>query len=378
MRRNGAALLHTLSFAIALFIQRMDDWPAMAYIFFFFAGCALLVFDGKQYDKMSLVRGTNLAWLVAVGAVVFLFHKAYGITPEVWCLASMPMLALFLKKENLWGYATGFGAVITLFAFSLDFQFLLGIFPESGAIRYTWFIPSQPAVAWPMIDPNNAALVLNCALLPFFHYALYPRPEIDNEDTRVSIRIFYSLLCIPLALALFFTGSKAGIICALAAIFYLSVRKDGWRPGHALVAGLGILGGIYFCAPLLASFGSRLPMWHGAAKLLELAPWDGTGVGTFANYYKVTRMETYSSGFFAHNDVLQIAIEMGIPVAFVFITQWLAVAVTTWKANDVSAAVLFVMMAQSMVEFQFYVPVVALLAGIAMAYHAYHRPASLF
>ena len=77
---------------------------------------------------------------------------------------------------------------------------------------------------------------------------------------------------------------------------------------------------------------------------------------------------------FAHNVVMQIAIEMGWWAALVFVAMWVSVLLKTCHTNIVAAGVLVAIMLQSMLEFQFYVPVVSLLAGLALAYHScYHE-----
>lgn len=359
MRRCGAALLHTLSFAIALFVQRMDDWAAAAWIFFFFAGCALLVFDGRRYKFDSFLRVANLLWLIAIGVVVFLFNRVYGVTPVIWILAAMPLLALCLRKEYLKFYLAGFGAVITAFAVALIVQWTFRIWPPEG-IRYTWvFDPTHPAAAWPMVDPNNAAMVLNCALIPCFSLALR--------------KAKWFLLWAIFVAALILTGSKAGIAVAAAACLYVTLRIIGSRWWvKAAYAACAICAALSWLL-ISVAFVTRFPIWSAAVSLLDIHPFTGLGVGTFGAYYAHIRTEHYSAGFFAHNDVLQIAVEMGIPAAFVFSLQWVIVALETCRANIVSGAALFALLAQSMVEFQFYVPAVSLLAGLAFAWHTYHN-----
>ena len=360
MRSYGAALSHSLAFAIALFVNRMDDWPALAWIFFFFLGCGFLVFDGSRYRFGSFLRSANLAWLMVIGVVVFLYNRTYGVTPEIWTLAAMPMLALCMKKQYLKYYIWGFGAVIITFSIGLITQWAFHIAPTNGAYRYTWvFNPAWPAAAWPMIDPNNAALVLNCALLPIFYSSL-----------KVSKWIPVGLLLIA---ALFFTGSKAGIGAAVIGCLYLAVQTVGFRWWLGFVCAACAACAALAWLPLGFAFASRLPLWGAAASLLDINPLTGVGVGVFQNYYQHIRTEHYSSGFFAHNDMLQIAVEMGIPAAFVFGLQWVVASLETCPANRVSAAVLFAILAQSMVEFQFYVPAISLLAGLAFAWHTYHN-----
>ena len=92
-------------------------------------------------------------------------------------------------------------------------------------------------------------------------------------------------------------------------------------------------------------------------------------MGTFGTYYQQVRIETDTGGWYAHNDILQLAIEMGFPAVLVFCELFSIVAVTTTRRNIVSACVLLALFLQAMVEFQFYVPAVSIIAGLALAHH---------
>jgi O-antigen ligase len=64
----------------------------------------------------------------------------------------------------------------------------------------------------------------------------------------------------------------------------------------------------------LASIGSRFNIWKGVVNAIILEnPFFGTGIGTFKDVYVHYRLPAdYASGLHAHNDALQLILELGI------------------------------------------------------------------
>lgn len=186
------------------------------------------------------------------------------------------------------------------------------------------------------------------------------------------------LLTLLFAIALVCTSSKAGIVTAFLICGGLALYKSEER---------WWLGAILACASCAVIFAlTELPMndlftaahqrwdiWRGAAKIEKIESFWGIGMGMFGAYYNQLKLESYSSGNWAHNDILQISIEMGQWATLVFIAMFAWMYRTTRPGNLVAAAVLTAILMQSMVEFQFYVPVVSLLGGLALAWHSIKR-----
>jgi hypothetical protein len=80
-------------------------------------------------------------------------------------------------------------------------------------------------------------------------------------------------------------------------------------------------------------------------------------------------LDLYIPPTYAHNDLLQFAVEMGVPAALAFCGMAWAAARATCRQNIVSGAVLAALFLQALTEFQFYVPAVSLLAGLALGWH---------
>jgi hypothetical protein len=178
--------------------------------------------------------------------------------------------------------------------------------------------------------------------------------------------------------ALVCTSSKAGICTALGICGAMALYKSEHRWWLGSILAFSALAVITALSTLpmndLWTAGSqRLDIWQGAYRVYDYSGWRGIGMGMFPNLYNQLKLESYSSGNWVHNDTFQIAIEMGTWAAISFISMFAYMYWTTRKGNIAAAAVLTAILVQSMVEFQFYVPAVSLLGGLAFAYHSLKR-----
>jgi O-antigen ligase len=173
------------------------------------------------------------------------------------------------------------------------------------------------------------------------------------------------------------TASKAGASAAAVCCLILAGQRYAEKFHTSGLAFIGLVALAFFTpiyGPDMSSWlhhalRDRFPIWADSIRLLALHPFTGTGLGTFAVYYATVRTEYVSGGWFAHNDLLQLAIETGIPAAAAFCILWLTVLLTTCRRNFAAAVTMLAVLLQSMVEFQFYLPSVSLLMGVALAYH---------
>jgi len=80
--------------------------------------------------------------------------------------------------------------------------------------------------------------------------------------------------------------------------------------------------------PLVSTTQGRVAAWSDTLKLIRAHPWTGVGLGCFQ--YAFTAMQSAQLTYLidhAHNDYLELAVELGLPCAAVLIggTFWLAV-----------------------------------------------------
>lgn len=337
-----SAVLHAVSLAIALCVQTMSSPIAGAWLFFHFAGCAC---SYRYPDKRPVIWWLALAWLVVLGASTFILMPVVNGAATMWVLAAMPMLALSVRQENIKAYLDAFLAVLVIYACGLIWQMIMHI--QFTSYNYSGY-------AWPMLDPNNASAVINAGLIPSFYMAL------RKPKWFLPFAIF--------ALAMLATNSKAGALAGGLSCAILIYEYCGDIPIL-----LSLLCGLPFVPRIIdlctKSIDDRLPIWKASLPLLTIHPFTGLGLGSFGYYYSQVRTENYTGGWFAHNDALQLGIEVGLPAALILVSLFFMVMKTTNRNNIPSMCVLLAIFLQSLVEFQFYVPAVSLVAGLGLAYH---------
>ncbi len=316
----------------------------------------MLLSRGGTIQKDHLWWAT-LGWLLVIVISAFFIRPVQNAALYMWFLTAMPMLALCLRKDDLPSYLAAFGGVLGLYALGLLIQWGLNVHYTN--FDYRAGPDARPQAAWPLLDPNNAAALLNMAFIPCVWLAT-KRPR-------------WILGVLLFGAALYVTRSKAGWMAAgIACTILLAYRYDIYLRFVALIAGI-----LAVCAtpfidhlePIRASFAERLPIWKASMSILAYEPWRGIGLGQFGAYYAKVRTETNTVGSFAHNDILQFAIEMGLFAAVAIGVLIAITALRTWKGNAVSACVMLAVLLQALVEFQFYLPCISLAMGVALAYH---------
>jgi len=353
------ALLIGAALAVSLNVQSLNSPLAGAWLLFFLAGCAA---SYRTEKHRPIVWWSCVAWLAVLGISTFILRPVANGAATMWMLESLPLTTVSLRKEHLRAVMIAALVVLTIYAAGLVAQLLLHV-------RYTNFenwIPKRGsfAYAWPLLDPNNAACVLNFGLIPCFSLALR--------------KWFWWGMVTIFAVAMYATASKAGCIAAVIGCGILLI--DHFRKYERVMALLGVcalMTGLQLSANAVEAWhwfkpylDTRPAIWEACWRMIQGEPWRGYGLGTFATYYQYFRSEIETGGYFAHNDILQFAIEMGVPMTLVFCFLCVSLAVTTRRYNIVPAAVMLAVFLQAMVEFQFYLPSIGILMGLAIAYHS--------
>lgn len=357
-------LFHSLALIIAFDVRYLNSHLSYVWVFFHIIGCGLMLFDGTLPAKP---RPFVLAWAIAILFCMWVSATGAASQGLAWALLGMPTLALSMKEKYLETYVKAFGGIVGLYALMLIVELAAGFQAPNPVMQYRFFALTGAwgflkASAWPMIDPNNAALVINCALVPCFVKA-----QADKKWWFVALFFMAALIC---------TSSKAGICTALAvcggiALFKVDEEDRWWMCSILACIAVGV-GATLARLPmnsLSEAFTQRLNIWQGALKIVNVEGFWGVGMGMFGEYYRHFTIEHVSSQSWAHNDTMQIGLEMGLVPMLLFIGMFVDMWRTTTRYNLASAGVLTAVLMQSMVEFQFYVPVVSLLAGLAFAHH---------
>lgn len=135
-----------------------------------------MLFDG---DPMPRRQPAVVAWALAILFCTYISATGMASQGLAWALLAMPTLALSMKPKYLDSYVKAFGLIVGLYAVMLIVELVTGFQTPNPETQYRFFALTGAwgylkASAWPMIDPNNAALVINCALIPCFWKALKP------------------------------------------------------------------------------------------------------------------------------------------------------------------------------------------------------------
>ena len=208
-----------------------------------------------------------------------------------------------------------------------------------------------------------------------------PNWLLSNPPRRVTMPSAMLLFCLA---AMFMTGSRAGVVLSLMALIIAFVgyfrrdlpRRWGGVFAAACASGVAIvllqfMGGsvnAHFNAQGLADEG-RLATWQGTLRMIRDHPWFGTGQGTFEWSFPAYRSASISmAGVWdrAHNTLLELATDMGVPLAVLVATAWIMIFIIlirgVWVrrrnlAGVVSAlAVGLLAVVHSLVDFSLQIP----------------------
>jgi O-antigen ligase len=160
----------------------------------------------------------------------------------------------------------------------------------------------------PLVTPGALA-----ALMILFIPLGFIRARISSGMKR----FFYSVLTVVLAGGLWATGSVGALACLAAGVLcVLWYRRLGRWMAPVLIVGLSlavlVILGRDWHSWHLASFSMRLKLWASAGTLFLSHPWFGTGLGTFAEAYRLAGMDLNTGSQYAHNILLQLLVETGL------------------------------------------------------------------
>jgi hypothetical protein len=169
--------------------------------------------------------------------------------------------------------------------------------------------------------------------------------KLANElmsDTPRDVIVLFAMLfgCL---LPTFMSGSRAGVILTLMALivsFVVYFRNDLPRRSDIAAAVLGagalavillqLMGGnvnARFDAQGIGDEG-RVAVWRATLRIIAEHPWFGTGQGTFAwsfPSYRPDDLSMWGIWDHAHDTLLELASDMGAPLAILVAVGWLAI-----------------------------------------------------
>ena len=146
----------------------------------------------------------------------------------------------------------------------------------------------------------------------------HPNRAVESDPRALSRVIWFLGACGVLILASFASGSRSGVLAALAGAGIVGARALGLRRLAIVVAMLAVPIGLSSAAAIgrftqMDFLASRWAAWKDMLPLLGFFPVFGSGFGTFVEaYLPYQRNETYEIWEYAHNEYLQCAIEGGV------------------------------------------------------------------
>lgn len=352
------ALSNTAAFFIAIFIQMYSSPLGGAWLFFLLLGCGGLLYRNNYPVHHPCLWWLVLIWMICVAVAAFLVRPVTNGAFFMWTLLAMPLVAISLKKHDLRAHIIGFGIVLTIYAMTLSAQ-------KIGGFNLNPLYPGG-RMSWPLLDPNNAAAMMNMAFTPVVWLALF-------KGRR------YFPLAALFAFALYATGSRTGLgAAALGAVTILSWKYGAKAWLISILAGVVIAVAVFEFRPdiivsAVDAVTIRFPIWWGGWHLMWREPLRGIGLGYFGHSIVAQGDTVYVMPAFAHNDPLQFAVEMGIPVGLVFIALVAGVVLHTRRENALSGLTLLVVFIQALMEFQLYLPCISIGMGLALACHIINR-----
>lgn len=222
----------------------------------------------------------------------------------------------------------------------------------------------------------------------FKHLLIVPQSEAAVRS--LTFRTVALTICL---VALFGTHSRGGAL-ALGLGLATSIALVSIQKGKLLLP-LALSGCVLIAYWLGGSIGARVDSqglfdggrwttYLSAWTLVTEHPWLGTGLGAFRDVFPAVRSAAFPRGVWemAHNTILEIAVEMGIPMALAIIATALWVVSVTYRAALVSvgrtradllalASITVLAFAHSLTDFSLQIPgfltPFAILVGAAMA-----------
>lgn len=251
------------------------------------------------------------------------------------------------------------------------------------------YIRKTYRIDWPMQDANHYAMLMNVGVIAGLGMMAHPK----TRSLGIGIA---ALAWIGDLLA----GSRAGTIAlvialAVLALPFLKTFRANPRPlVHILGGGLILLLAVMVLRPsgttlvtnmpglvnnIHQSSGNRPMMWGNTARLVADRPIFGYGTGTFIHVYpKTMTAANYDSGYAAHNDWLQIWLELGgigagLYAALGLVIVWMCVATRRIIIPEeikvmrmTAVAVMTALALHAQIEFMLMVVPVLILFGFAL------------
>jgi O-antigen ligase len=253
------------------------------------------------------------------------------------------------------------------------------------------------------VNHNTAATLLGAGGILWFCSAFSTAQSVNFDSVRtillsrsseglavkLIIRSGAALLCFA---ALLQTGSRGGLICSFAGllgamVLMMLAKNRSLKPSYAFSV---LAAALLVCFLVLARTGriasqglideGRWSVYQLAFEAIKRRPLFGSGAGTFADQFPAFRssnLPSWGVWDFAHSSILEIAVEMGVPVAMLiaacaFVSVYvLARAAVTANGYDqrmlaAIAGIAILTYLHSLIDFSLQIPGYLIVFGILL------------
>ena len=207
--------------------------------------------------------------------------------------------------------------------------------------------------------PNGVAGTL-IFVIPIYAVQLLTSLQISDKHRSRHAALITSLTCLALVstiITLLLTQSRGALLgLGIASVALFFAWKRRWVLSLASLVGLLLLASVLLVhfptllgavdvaqseQKVLSSYEFRLAVWRAALQVLQAFPLSGVGIGTFDTVVRHLFPYLYPASFLynpsatithAHNELLQVAIDLGIPGFVAYVALLAAFVRTAWRA----------------------------------------------
>lgn len=190
------------------------------------------------------------------------------------------------------------------------------------------------------VNHNTAATFMGCGVILWSSRVYFSVQSLQKSSFRLLLlssanqQIGFSLIlrasaALTCIFALLLTNSRGGLICSAVGLLVTSglLLANKFRRRMTFAFGCGLLAIVILAAWLtkMGRIGSegvidqgRWSVYSSSVAAIRQRPWFGSGAGTFESLFPSLRTPDFNYWGvwdYAHSTVLEIAVEMGLPVA---------------------------------------------------------------
>jgi O-antigen ligase len=275
--------------------------------------------------------------------------------------AEIPLLAVGHFLVVVTSFMSGFfvgtsrrdSDILTAFArYSILLYAIYGLFALAFTPNMLLWAPKVAylgSLTASFVNHNTAATFIGMGAILWLCLACLTLQSVSFNSLRLLLlipsneRVVFSLILrsgagLACFFALLLTGSRGGLICsclgllvALGLVISSKVKANSWYilggAGIALVAILGWLTQVGRIGSQGLLDDQRWSVYGYCIDAISQRPWLGAGAGTFADLFPSLRppdFNKWGTWDFAHSTILEIAVEMGVPIAAMIVCAAIA------------------------------------------------------